>query len=111
MCCNPFVKRKLISLPYLATSLLAVDSFVDLRLRCSSLALRVCTKELLVPCKLLGAWGSRVAPCTSPTALQLSLDSFTSRGDKPYHRGVLLPELVLCLELGEVVSYRENACF
>jgi len=53
VCCNPFVGGNLISLLYLATSLLAVDSFVDLRLRCSSLALRVRTKELLVPCKLL----------------------------------------------------------
>ena len=43
------------------------------------------------------------------SALQLPLDSFASGGDEFYHWGVLLPELVLCLELREVVSYGENA--
>jgi hypothetical protein len=88
-----------------------VGSLANLGLRRSGLALGVRAKELLVPCKLLGTWGSRMAPCASPTTLQLPLDSFASGGDKSCHRGVLLPELVLCLELGEVVPYRENTCF
>src|SRR5271169_3065761 len=111
MCCNPFVWGNLISLLYPAASPLIVGSLVDLGLRCGSLALGVCAKELLVPCKLLGTWGSRVAPCASPTALQLSLDSFASSSDESCYRGVLLPELVLCLKLREVVLYRGNTCF
>ena len=111
VCCNPFVWRDLISLRYPVTSPLVVDSLIDLGLGCSGLALGACTKELLVLCKLLDTWGSRVAPCASPTALQLSLDPFASRGDESCHRGILLLELVLCLELREVVLYRENTCF
>ena len=88
-----------------------MGSLVDLGLRCRSSALGVCTKELLVLYKLLDTWGSRVASRASPAALQLSLDSFASRGDEFYHRGVLLPELVLCLELREVSSYKEDTCF
>ena len=75
------------------------------------MALGVRMEKFLVLCKFLGAWGSGVAPCASPTTLQLSLDSFASRGDKSCYRGVLLPELVLCLELREVALYRENTCF
>jgi hypothetical protein len=59
-----------------------------------------------MPCKLLNTWGSKVAPRASSTALQLSLDPFASGGDESYYRGVLLLELVLCLELGEVVLLR-----
>ena len=111
MCCNPFVWGDLISLPCPVASPLVVDSLVDLGLGCSSLALGIRLKELSVPCKLLDTWGSRVLPCASPTALQLSLDSFAGRGDKSCYRGVLLPELILCLELREVVSDRESTCF
>jgi len=111
VCCYSFVWWNLISLPYPVTSPLVVGSLVDLGLRCRGSALGVRTKELLVPCKLLDTWGSRVASCATPAALQLSLDSFASRGDESYDRGVLLPELVLCLELGEVGSYREDTCF
>jgi hypothetical protein len=49
-----------------------------------------------------------VALCAFSTALQLSLDSFANRGGESCYRGVLLLELVLCLELREVVLYRED---
>ena len=111
MRCNPFVWWDLVPLPHPVLCPLALNSLVDLGLRCSSLALGVRTKELLVPSELLGAWGSRVAPCASPAALQLSLDSFASGGDESFYKGVLLLELVLRLELREVVSYGEDTCF
>ena len=84
---------------------------VNLGPRCGGLALEVRTKELLVPHKLLDTWGSRVVVRATPTTLQLSLDSFTSRGDKSCYRGVLFLELVLCLEFREVILCRENTCF
>ena len=84
---------------------------VNLGPRCGGLALEVRMKELLVPRKLLDTWGSRVAARATPTTLQLSLDSFISGGDKSCYRGVLLSELVLCLELREVILCRENTCF
>jgi len=52
-----------------------------------------------------------VAPCASPTALQLSLNSFASGGDKSFFKGVLLLKLVLCLEFKEVVLYGEDTYF
>ena len=52
-----------------------------------------------------------MALCASPTALQLSLNSFASRGNKSFSKGVLLLELVLCLEFKEVVSYEEDTYF
>jgi hypothetical protein len=69
VCCNPFVWGDLIALSYPVAGPLVVDSLVDLGLGGGNLALGARTKVLLVPCKLLGAWRSRMAPSASPTAL------------------------------------------
>jgi len=52
-----------------------------------------------------------VAPCASLTTLQLSLNSFASRSNKSFFKGVLLLKLVLCLKFKEVVTYKEDTYF
>lgn len=74
--CHSFVRGDLVSSYYPVLGPLTMDGLLDLVLRRSVLFLGVRTKEPLIPCVLLGAWGSRVTSLSSSTPLKLSLDSF-----------------------------------